>query len=373
MQSPQTVPDAGSSGSACPPSRAGVSRPDPRFRTPSRPAAHALRKAQAQGVILPWIGRLSPWVLIAGLAYAAVFVKPSANGAPLSQPVLERRDMFFGAAGDLASSWVVGQDGAILHGVDGATQWSREVLPTRTNLQAVAVSPAGVVVAVGNLGDLWLKAPGQAWSHAPLPVGEVGGKLLDVAFIDGHFWVSGEMGVLFRAGPDAGNWERLGDEQDVGFNAIRPGTGGDLWIAAEFGRLLRSRDGGQSWSTLELGSESLRAVAFEGQVGVAVGNAGHAYVSRDGGDSWNAVAPFTTDHLHDVVVKEGLWSVVGDHGVYFQSRTPSEAWQDVAPAGLSKGYFTRVLPVAGGNLLVGQQLAMIEAGRLTVITAGGRP
>ncbi|MEQ6328893.1 YCF48-related protein [Pseudomonas chengduensis] len=314
-------------------------------------------------------------MLIAGLAYAAVFVKPSANGAPLLQPVVESRDMFFGAAGDRSSLWVVGQDGAVLHGVDDASRWSREVLPNRSNLQAVAVSPEGVVVTVGNQGDLWLRTPGHGWRNAPLPVGEFGGKLLDVAYIGDHFWVVGEMGALFRASPGAGTWERMTEEQDVAFNAIRPGAGDDLWIAAEFGRLLHSRDGGRTWSTQELGSESLRALAFDGQAGVAVGNAGHLYLTENGGDDWRAVTPFTSDHLHDVTVQGGLWRVVGDNGTYFQSNKPGSGWKNAAIdfGELGKGYLTRILPLEGGDLLVGRQLTMVRDGHLTVIGAEGRP
>jgi photosystem II stability/assembly factor-like uncharacterized protein len=323
--------------------------------------------------ILPWVAKLSPWVLIAGLAYAAVFIKPSFNGAPLLQPVVEPRDMFFGAAGDASSLWVVGQDGAVLHGVNGA--WSREVLPDRSNLQAVAVAPGGAVVTVGGHGDLWLRHSGQGWRHVALPVDEGGGKLLDVAFIAGHFWVVGEMGALFRAAPDGNAWERMGEPQDVAFNAIRPGVDGDLWIAAEFGRLLRSRDGGLTWTTLELGSESLRALAFDGQTGVVVGNTGHLYLSDNAGADWRLMPAFTSDHLHDVMVHAGLWCVVGDNGSYFQSDKPGGTWKNAALdfGELGKGYLTRILPVAGGNLLVGRQLALASDARLQVIGAEGRP
>lgn len=373
MRSPQTAPDACASAVASTPARAGVHHAAPCPRSVPRSAAHVSAQGSAQTGLLPWLARLSPWLLIAGIGYAAVFIKPHVTGAALSQPVVERRDMFFGAAGDSASLWVVGQAGAVLHGQAGANRWSREAFPARTNLQAVAVSPDGVVVAAGNGGELWVKAPGGDWRKVSLPVAEVGNKLLDVQFIAGRFWVVGEMGALFRSSPEGSSWERLGQEQDVAFNAIRPGAEGDLWIAAEFGRLLRSRDGGMTWSTVELGSESLRSVAFNGRTGVAVGNTGHVYVSPDGGDSWNAIEPFTHEHLHDVAVTDGLWSVVGEHGLFFQSRNPAALWQDAAPAGLGKGYFTRVLPVAGGNLLVGRQLAMVDAGRLSAVPSGEQP
>jgi len=375
MRSPNTASDAGSSGAACLHVRADSSNSFAKNIELSQSTPHGEREEQASGLILPWAARLSPWALIFGLAYAAVFIKPAATGAPLRQPVVESRDMFFGVAGDKDSLWVVGQDGAVLHGVDDATRWSREVLPNRSNLQAVAVSPKGVVVTVGNQGDLWSRAPGHGWRHAPLPVGEIGGKLLDVAYIDGHFWVTGEMGALFRAGPGAETWERMAPEQDVAFNAIRPGSGGDIWIAAEFGRLLRSRDGGRTWSTQELGSESLRAVAFDGDTGVAVGNAGYIYLTQDAGDTWRSLTPFSRDHLHDVVVRDGLWSVVGDNGTYFQSTKPASGWKNAAIGfgELGKGYLTRILPVAGGELLVGRQLAVVQGGQLRVVGAEGRP
>lgn len=359
----------------CQPLREGGRHSNQRSRVTSNLSPHVSRKTRVPSLILPWVAKLSPWMLIAGLAYAAVFVKPSVNGAPLLQPVVESRDMFFGAAGDRSSLWVVGQNGAVLHGVDNASRWSREELPNHSNLQAVAVSPEGVVVTVGNQGDLWLRTPGHGWRNAPLPVGEFGGKLLDVAYIRGHFWVVGEMGALFRAGPGAGTWERMTEEQDVAFNAIRSGVNGDLWIAAEFGRLLRSQDGGRTWNAQELGSESLRALAFDAQTGVAVGNAGHIYLSQDGGDSWRSLTPFSRDHLHDVVVQDGLWSVVGDNGTYFQSDKPSDGWKNVAIdfGELGKGYLTRILPLAEGDLLVGRQLSMVRDGRLSVVGVEGRP
>lgn len=357
----------------CPSSSRDGRQSGHRPRTAPGHSMHVSRRVRMSGLIMSWGVKISPWLLIAGLAYAAVFVKPTVNGAPLLQPVVESRDMFFGVAGDSSSLWVVGQDGAVLHGVNGASSWSREVLPSRTNLQAVAVSPDGVVVAVGNNGDLWLRDPKQGWRHEKLPVGDIGGKLLDVAFIGGRFWVVGEMGALFRGG--AGNWERMGAEQDVAFNAIRPGVGGDLWIPAEFGRLLRSRDGGLTWSTQELGSESLRAVAFEGQTGVSVGNTGHIYLSENGGDDWRPVISFTSDHLYDVVVRNGLWSVVGDNGAYFQSSKPDSGWRNAAISfgELGKGYLTRILPVAGGDLLVGRQLAMVSDGQLKVVGTEVQP
>lgn len=308
---------------------------------------------------------LSPWMVIGGLAYAAVFVEPSVNSVPLDQPLVERRDLFFDGAVQGQQLWVVGQNGALLSSTDAGASWKREELPGRANLQAIAVSPKGRLVVVGNQGQVWTRSPNQpgtkqSWRSLQLPVSELAGKLLSVSFIEGHFWAVGEMGALFRGDAEAANWQRLGGEDDVTFNSIGAGVNGDLWITAEFGRLLRSRDQGQTWSTQELGSESLRALTFNGSTALAVGNRGEVYLSRDGGDDWQAVAHFTTEHLFDVAVHRGEWLVTGDRGALFRSTDPQQGWQAWAPAGLDKSYHSRLLDTDRGVVLVGQQLGLLS-------------
>ena len=312
---------------------------------------------------LSWVGRLSPWLLISGLAYAAVFIKPTVNPHPLDQPLLERRDAFFDAD---ERFWVVGQNGAMLSTQDGGDNWNREELPGRANLQSVAVSDSGRLVVIGNQGRIWTRADAGDWSEQVLPVSEHAGKLLSVAFIAGHFWVAGEMGALFRGNADGSGWQALGTGEDVTFNSIRAGADGDLWIAAEFGQLLRSTDQGQSWTTQELGSESLRAIAFDGATGMAVGNRGEAYLTRDAGDSWRPVEKFTSEHLFDVVVHDGRWIVTGDRGALLRSSDPEAGWQTWTPEGLDKSYHSRLLGVPGGVLLVGQQIGLLEQDELKI-------
>jgi len=315
---------------------------------------------------LSWVGRLSPWLLISGLAYAAVFIKPTVNPHPLNQPLTERRDAFFDAAALDSSIWVVGQNGAMLSTPDAGDSWNREELPQRINLQSVAVSDSGRLVVIGNHGRIWTRAGAQDWQEHQLPVDEYAGKLLSVSYIGGQFWVAGEMGVLFRGNADASEWHPLGTGEDVTFNSVRVGANGDLWIAAEFGQLLRSGDQGQSWTKYELGSESLRAIAFDGATGMAVGNRGEAYLTRDGGDSWTPIAKFTSEHLFDVVVHDGQWIVTGDRGALLRSSNPESGWQTWTPKGLDKSYHSRLLSMPEGVLLVGQQIGLLEQDELKI-------
>lgn len=310
--------------------------------------------------LLGWVARLAPWLVIGSLAYAAVFIQPTVDPVPLDQPLLERRDAFFDGAALGEQLWIVGQNGALLSSRDAGATWLREELPARGNLQSIAVSGQGRQVVVGNQGRLWTRLGAEPWQSQDLRVSERAGKLLSVSFIEGHFWAVGEMGALFRGDADAMHWEALGIDDDVTFNSIRAGVGGDLWIAAEFGRLLRSRDGGVTWSTQELGSESLRALIFDGHTGVAVGNQGQVFTSVDGGDSWQALAPFTREHLFDITVHAGEWLTTGDRGALFRTRTPTGPWQAWTPPGLDKSYHSRLLDTADGVVLIGHQLGLLR-------------
>ena len=313
-----------------------------------------------------WLARLAPWMVIGGLAYAAVFIKPSVDPVPLDQPLLERRDAFFDGAVLDQNIWVVGQNGALLTSEDAGRSWVREELPQRSNLQSIAVSPMGQKVVVGNQGQVWTRVLDGPWQHLELQVSELAGKLQSVKFIDGEFWVVGEMGALFRGSEEATDWQALGLDEDINLNAISAGVDDDLWIAAEFGRLLRSQDRGRSWSAQELGSESLRAVYFRGTTGMAVGNRGQAFISHDGGDSWRPIAPFTSEHLFDVVERDGQWLVTGARGALFRSEDPQRQWRAWTPEGLDMSYHNRLLATDDGVVLIGQQLGLLHGDQLQI-------
>lgn len=307
---------------------------------------------------------LSPWMVIAGLAFAALFIKATVNPIPLDQPLLEHRDAFFDGAVLKDRLWIVGQNGALLSSDDAGLSWTREELPGRRNLQAIAVSDQGRQVVVGNEGRVWTRLNDQPWQSQDLPVSEYAGKLMSVSFINDHFWIVGEMGALFRSDTDAAQWQIMGEEEDVNFNSIRAGAEGDIWITAEFGRLMRSRDNGLTWTSQELGSESLRAIVFDGATGVAVGNQGQAFISHDSGDNWQQITQFTQDHLFDVSIHNGTWVTTGDRGALFRTKVPGGTWQAWVPQGLDKSYHNRLLKTADGLVLIGHQLGLLSQDNL---------
>lgn len=223
--------------------------------------------------VLGMTAQVAPWAIVGSLAYAAAFIKPGVEPLPLPQPLNEPRDRFYDvSASEPGRYWFAGNNGLVLEAGGALDDWRRHVMPQEVNLQGIASADNGTVLVVGNAGWTFRHRGDGDWEPLQLPVSDIAGKLIEVTWIDGHFWAIGEMGAVFRSNSRATQWKNLSIEGDVALNDIA-GAGDKLWIAAEFGTLYHSRDKGQTWQGQELGYESLRSVAFHGQDGVIVGTA----------------------------------------------------------------------------------------------------
>lgn len=311
--------------------------------------------------VLGWLARLSPWLFIGSLAYAALFIELKADQATLEQPLLENRDRFFGAAASGDDIWFVGGDGVLLETADAGANWSRHHLPGEINLQSTASSPEGVRVVVGNQGRVYVGQLGSAdWTSYTLPLPDYANKLNQVQFIGDAFWVVGEVGAVYRLSADGLSWEDCSLGEDLSVNAITQSPDGALWLAAEYGNLFRTDDQGGSWTQVSLSDETLRSVQFHDSEAIAVGNGGQLFVSADSGATWQKQPAFTREHLFDVIWHDERWVVVGDQGQMFSAPEGTGSWTDAAPEGMSKSFFMKALPLPEGIALAGKTLGFVD-------------
>jgi len=304
---------------------------------------------------------LLPWVIIATLLWAGLFIRPQPVGGTIVPAPLERRDQFYGlallpsgellAAGSYGKILKIAQDGSI----------SRLPTDVRNTLQDIAVWDAHHAVAVGNDGEvLYTRDGGASWQQAAdVPRSEVANKLNRVRIgAEGLAIASGEMGALLISRDYGSTWGRLREEEDVAWNDVAILDGGRLVLVGEFGRIVLGNLDGQEWRDIDAGTgTSLMAVSFrDAQNGVAVGLEGTVLETSDAGESWTPRDVGLTDHLFDVawLGEQQRWFVTGTLGRW--AAGSAEQWQAGILDTRNLAWHVRALPVAGGLWLAGADI-----------------
>lgn len=228
------------------------------------------------------------------------------------------------------TGWVVGQYGTILATNDGGKKWVYQNSGTNWDLVGVyAVSPE-VVWAVGHGGTVIKTADGGAqWKKVT-----TGMQYLfnDVKFpTPQEGWIVGQYEIILHTTDSGSNWETVhggepaaldisqlkegelvaedfGQEEEVHtLNSIyflNPQTG---WAVGEYGTILRTVDGGKTWTKLKSGSEhTLVDVDFLDQnFGFAVGLDNTILKTTDGGDTWTSESPYKKTHYYGITFRRG--------------------------------------------------------------------
>jgi photosystem II stability/assembly factor-like uncharacterized protein len=139
--------------------------------------------------------------------------------------------------------WIVGGAGIILGTVDGGDNWELLFSGTDENLNHVAVAPAGptglTVWVVGARGTVLKSTNGLEFE--PVDVGFPFATLESVAFLPNgqHGWIVGNNGLVLRTKDGGATWTTMdagvGDSQLL--RAIFPVSADEVWLAGYGGTL----------------------------------------------------------------------------------------------------------------------------------------
>jgi photosystem II stability/assembly factor-like uncharacterized protein len=302
-----------------------------------------------------------PWVIIAALLWAGIFIRPQPVGSTITPAALESRDQFYGLAkvpgADLLA---VGSGGKILK-IAGDSSVTRVTTPVKSTLQDVAAWSNGNAIAVGNDGVVLYSADkGETWQQAQdVPRSEVANKLNRVrAYGAGLAIAAGEMGALLISRDYGQSWQRLREEEDVAWNDVALLGTDTLLVVGEFGRVIRGSLNGNDWQEVDVGiGTSLMAVTFRNELsGVAVGLEGMVLETTDGGLSWATRDVGLTGHLFDVTwqAQQQRWFVTGVLGRW--SAGTGDSWQNGILDERNLAWHVRALPVDGGLWLAGANI-----------------
>lgn len=328
----------------------------------------------------------TPWLVIAGLLYVGLFVKPKPVGKTVIPAAIESRDRFYGiAVVDDRLIWAVGADGKVILSKDRGVSWDVQETPVALHLQDIAAWNEKLAVVVGNDGVvLRTENGGKAWQRVQVPVSDVVNKLMDVkVYPGGEAWAVGAFGMMLRTRDYGKTWEQVREAEDFILNDVVRVSSEVLVAVGEFGTVLRTRDDGASWQAVETEAEaSLMSVDFRDEYnGLAVGLEGVILATADAGLSWIAVtddfqAPpamtqpgtarsdswedMTTEHIFTVQWVEAMdrWVGAGAKGVWVMGNKALDQWESGRLAEREMAWHTALAPVEQGVVLAGRNLGV---------------
>jgi photosystem II stability/assembly factor-like uncharacterized protein len=204
---------------------------------------------------------------------------------------------------DAQNGWAVGHWGVILHTADGGETWTVQRSDTKEDRPLFAVhffdDQEGIAVGLWSL-VLATHDGGAHWQPVTLPAPPGGGRAdrnLLAAFADTHgtLFVAAERGMVLRSKDRGRSWEYV----DTGYKgsfwtgtALRDGT---LLVGGLRGSMYRSTDGGAHWRAVDSGVKSsltgivqanegtVEAVGLDGTM-LDSGDAGATFKARQRGD-----------------------------------------------------------------------------------------
>lgn len=139
--------------------------------------------------------------------------------------------------------WIVGSGGVILGTEDGGDTWVELSSGTLENLNQIAVVPAGpsglTLWVVGARGTLLKSTDGVSWTLVDM--GLPFATLQSVAFLPNgqHGWIVGNNGLILRTKDGGDTWTSMDSGAGIStpLRAIFPVTADEVWLAGERGTL----------------------------------------------------------------------------------------------------------------------------------------
>lgn len=336
------------------------------------------------------VPRALTWVLAGSLALglgvlAAANVDQGVGSEPdtkliktLTQGI--PHDAFFGVSLDAGKGVAVGAGGAIFESADAGIKWAK-VQHGLTDLALLAVDRRGPhTIAVGQTGVVLIEESPGKW--AKIDSGDPN-RLFSVSVNTSGLAVAvGEFGKVLKSedggrtwSPAAPDWTAFADQESFGTGepnmySANVSESGEITIAGEYGVILRSKDKGASWRVLRPvtpGVPTIFAmhVAPAGQGNsYAVGQDGAMLISADGGVTWMQCTMSTKLNFLGVAASPDGHVVVTGMRVMMRSQNGGMTWEAVEEGDTTTDWYqaVRTETSSGRIIAVGHSGRIIQVG-----------
>lgn len=149
-------------------------------------------------------------------------------------------------------------------------------------------------------------------------------EISDITYLNETDAIAVGYGIVLHSTDQGNSWTRLPVYNDF-FRSVSFPTPEVGYIVGFSGSILKSKDGGLTWSAqrdgnrLTVSDKPFRSVFFTDELeGFIVGDGGTFWMTTDGGDNWKTITNLPDRNFYDVFVQNEKIYIVGDQGTLIQ-------------------------------------------------------
>lgn len=325
-------------------------------------------KAKIIGALCAAAISVAATVSVAAESEKAGAISVKASGIPHSA--------LFGISFDGGTGIAVGINGSVLSSADAGETWV-PVKQDATDLALLSVARRGShTIAVGQMGAVIVESAPGTWKK--IDPGTQSRFLSVSVNTSGQAVAGGEFGLLLGSADGGNTWASIAPNWADYADPNVPGTAeptvyavsiseaGAITVAGEFGMILRRDAGAESWRVLNPvigGTPVIFAIHIaEQQNGnsYAVGQAGEVLISTDGGEKWFRNKANTASNFLGVTAAPGGRVVITGMRVMATSSNGGVNWKFVEEGDTTTDWYQAVRTEKN----TGQVMAVGHAGRI---------
>lgn len=221
---------------------------------------------------------------------------------------------------------------------DGGLTWSPvRVVPNQGQSLNWAHAASADDLYAARLGLYRSTDRGQSWNEVGSLSTQSGGSFFDVHVFDADHIVAIKGGQIWTTSDGGANWIlAFPGQQDVNFHELHfptaqigYATGGVMRDAGGIGIVLRTEDGGATWTQLDFPFGKINAASFvDADHGMLSTQAQGLFVTTDGAQTWTSLQAAPSGLINQLKHRDAQhWYATTYQGCVYESRDAGLSWE----------------------------------------------
>jgi len=223
--------------------------------------------------------------------------------------------------------WAVGNNGLIIHSLDGGKSWQQQTFPGGPKIESGKSSQsASLLEQISPISTAYAMEPRTSQSTSEIIEQNYSKNISNKNFSKIQPLTSKRIVEPSKKKEEVTKQIEKSIPNLYAINFIDKDTG---IAVGDGGTILKTTDGGKHWSTQNSGTRNdLHGIAFsDSQTGVAVGGYGTILMTTSGGEHWSTQSSGTRNDLHGIAFSDSQTGVaVGVGGKILKTRDGGESW-----------------------------------------------